>query len=48
MRKSLGVLTQDFRLYHDLVAALKARDLPFVKVKALELETRPVDAPGRA
>ena len=26
----------------------RARDLPFVKVKALELETRPVDAPGRA
>ena len=30
MRKVLGVLTEDFRLYHDLVAALKARDLPFV------------------
>ena len=28
--KSLGLLTQDFRLYHDLVAALKTRDLPFV------------------
>ena len=26
MRKVLGILTQDFRLYHDLVAALKARD----------------------
>lgn len=32
MRKVLGVLTQDFRLYHDLVAALKARDLPFVSL----------------
>jgi len=34
MRKSLGVLTQDFRLYHDLVAALKARDLPFVSLSS--------------
>ncbi|HLE60424.1 MAG TPA: hypothetical protein VI700_02710 [Thermoanaerobaculaceae bacterium] len=25
----------------------RARNLPFVKVKALELETRPIDAPGR-
>lgn len=32
MRKVLGVLTEDFRLYHDLVAALKARDLPFVSL----------------
>jgi hypothetical protein len=30
MRKVLGILTEDFRLYHDLVAALKARDLSFV------------------
>ncbi len=30
MRKVLGVLTEDFRLYHDVVAALKARDVPFV------------------
>ncbi len=30
MRKVLGVLTQDFRLYHDLVAALRARGVPFV------------------
>lgn len=30
MPKALGVLTEDFRLYHDLVAALKARSLPFV------------------
>ena len=29
MRKVLGILTQDFRLYHDLVAALRARGLPF-------------------
>lgn len=29
MRRTLGVLTEDFRLYHDLVTALKARDLPF-------------------
>src|SRR5438445_12296137 len=32
MRKVLGLLTEDFRLYHDLVAALKARDLPFVSL----------------
>lgn len=30
MRKVLGILTEDFRLYHDLVAALRARGLPFV------------------
>ncbi len=30
VRKLLGILTEDFRLYHDLVAALKARDIPFV------------------
>ncbi len=30
MRKVLGVLTEDFRLYHDVVAALRARGLPFV------------------
>lgn len=30
MRKVLGVLTEDFRLYHDLVGALKARAVPFV------------------
>lgn len=29
MAKVLGIMTQDFRLYHDLVAALKARDIPF-------------------
>ena len=32
MRKVLGILTQDFRLYHDLVAALKARDIPFTSL----------------
>jgi hypothetical protein len=32
MRKVLGILTEDFRLYHDLVAALKARDLPFASL----------------
>ena len=30
MRKVLGLLTEDFRLYHDLVAALKVRGVPFV------------------
>ena len=30
MRKVLGILTEDFRLYHDVVAALRARGLPFV------------------
>ena len=29
MRKVLGILTEDFRLYHDLVGALKAKDIPF-------------------
>ncbi len=32
MRRVLGLLTEDFRLYHDLVAALKKRDLPFVSL----------------
>jgi hypothetical protein len=32
MQKVLGLLTEDFRLYHDLVAALKDRDLPFVSL----------------
>ena len=32
MRKVLGVLTEDFRLYHDFVAALRARDVPFVSL----------------
>lgn len=32
MRKVLGVMTEDFRIYHDLVAALRARRLPFVSL----------------
>lgn len=32
MRRVLGLLTEDFRLYHDVVAALKARDIPFVSL----------------
>lgn len=32
MRKALGILTEDFRLYHDLVAALKARGVPFLSL----------------
>src|SRR5437899_12213825 len=32
MRKVLGILTEDFRLYHDLVAALRARDVPFASL----------------
>ena len=32
VRKVLGILTEDFRLYHDLVAALKARGLPFLSL----------------
>src|SRR2546429_6844793 len=43
MRKVLGILTEDFRLYHDLVAALKARDLPFT---SLSFARRVPDAVG--
>ena len=32
MRKVMGLMTEDFRLYHDLVAELKARDIPFVSL----------------
>ncbi len=32
VRRVLGILTEDFRLYHDLVAALKARGLDFVSL----------------
>ena len=32
MRRVLGLMTEDFRLYHDLVAVLKRRDLPFVSL----------------
>ena len=34
MRRVLGILTEDFRLYHDLVATLKARDIPFVSLSS--------------
>src|SRR3989442_926212 len=43
MRRVLGILTEDFRLYHDLVAALKARDLPFT---SLSFSRRVPDAVG--
>ena len=32
MQRVLGLLTEDFRLYHDLVAALKRKDIPFVSL----------------
>lgn len=32
MRRVLGILTEDFRLYHDLVAILKTRDISFVSL----------------
>ncbi len=32
MRHLLGLLTEDFRLYHDLVAALKRRHIPFASL----------------
>ncbi len=32
MRKVLGVLTEDFRLYHDVIAILNSRDIPFVSL----------------
>ncbi len=32
MGKILGLLTADFRLYHDLVSYLKERDLPFISL----------------
>lgn len=32
MRRVVGILTEDFRLYHDLVRALKARDEPFASL----------------
>src|SRR3970282_2894212 len=53
MRKVLGVLTEDFRLYHDLVAALKTRHIPFVTLSDARkipenvgaVITSPVEAP---
>lgn len=44
MRKVLGILTEDFRLYHDLVAALKARDIPFASLSSAEVIPREVGA----
>jgi len=32
MKKVVGILTEDFRLYHDLVMALKARNITFVSL----------------
>lgn len=32
MRRVVGILTEDFRLYHDLVTALKQRDVPFASL----------------
>lgn len=32
MEKILGLLTSDFRLYHDLVSHLKERDIPFLSL----------------
>lgn len=44
MRRVLGVLTEDFRLYHDLVTILKARDVPFRSLSFLEPVPREVGA----
>jgi len=44
VRRVLGILTQDFRLYHDLVAALKARDVPFASLSFAEPIPREVGA----
>ena len=44
MRKVLGILTEDFRLYHDLVTALKARDLPFASLSFQDNIPREVGA----
>jgi len=54
VRKVLGVLTADFRLYHDVVTALKARDLPFRSLARGDevprdvgaILTSPAEAPG--
>lgn len=52
MRKVLGILTEDFRLYHDLVSALRDRDIPFRSLKRGEPVPRDVGAiltsPGEA
>ena len=44
MRKVLGILTEDFRLYHDLVTALKSRDVPFRSLSFQEPVPREVGA----
>ena len=56
VRQVLGLLTEDFRLYHDLVSALKARDVPFRSLNRGEpiprdvgaVLTSPAEAPGVA
>src|SRR5256712_12942295 len=44
MRKVIGILTEDFRLYPDLVAALKARDVPFASLSFARRIPDPVGA----
>jgi hypothetical protein len=44
VRKVLGILTEDFRLYHDLVGALKAREIPFRSLNRGEPIPRDVGA----
>jgi len=44
VRRILGVLTEDFRLYHDLVTALKSRDVPFRSLSFQEGIPREVGA----
>ena len=44
VRRVLGVLTEDFRLYHDLVTELKARDVPFASLSIHEPIPRSVGA----
>jgi len=44
VRKVLGILTEDFRLYHDLVAALKAKDVPFASLSFQDEIPREVGA----
>ena len=54
LRKVLGLLTGDFRLYHDLVGSLKARGIPFRSLNRGEpiprdvgaILTSPAEAPG--
>ncbi len=44
MRRVVGILTKDFRLYHDLVAALRAREIPFASLSFAEKIPREVAA----